>query len=105
MKFAPGAPVEISVRAHDGTATLTVHDRGMGISPGRQARIFDRFERGVSAEHFGGLGLGLYISRRIVEAHGGSIRVESQLGSGSTFTIELPLADPGQSVARPWNEA
>ena len=105
MKFAPGAPVEISVRAHDGTATLAVHDRGMGISPERQPRIFDRFERGVSAEHFGGLGLGLYISRRIVEAHGGSIRVDSQPDSGSTFTIELPLAEPRPTAARPWNEA
>jgi signal transduction histidine kinase len=53
-------------------------------------RVFLRFERGVSAQHYGGLGLGLYISRQIVEAHQGTVRVESELDKGSTFIVELP---------------
>jgi signal transduction histidine kinase len=54
------------------------------------SKIFGRFERGVSAEHYPGLGLGLYISRHIVEAHGGTISVSSRPGAGSRFIIELP---------------
>ncbi len=94
MKFGAGKPVEIAIAAERGLARLIVRDRGIGIHTTLQARIFDRFERAVSSEHYGGLGLGLYISRRIVEAHGGSIRVESELEVGSTFTVELPCAGP-----------
>src|SRR6266540_1248206 len=94
MKFGPGKAVEASISVEDGVARLAVTDRGIGISPDRQARVFQRFERAAPAEHYGGLGLGLYISRRIVEAHGGSIRVESEPGVGSTFTVELPRGGP-----------
>jgi predicted ATPase/signal transduction histidine kinase len=104
IKFAAGTTVEISMRALDCRARLEVRDRGIGISPERQRRIFDRFERGVSAEHFGGLGLGLYISRRIVEAHGGSIAVESEPGAGSTFTVDLPIRSPQQPAADRWED-
>jgi signal transduction histidine kinase len=55
-------------------------------------RIFDRFERVASAQNIGGLGLGLFISRQIVEAHGGTLRVESDVGQGATFVVELPIA-------------
>ncbi len=55
------------------------------------SRIFGRFERAASLRHFGGLGLGLYIARQIVEAHGGSITVTSAPAEGSTFTVNLPL--------------
>jgi signal transduction histidine kinase len=65
-------------------------DRGIGIPPEDQARVFGRFERAVGAQNFGGLGLGLYIARHIVEAHGGEIRVESAPGAGTTFTVVLP---------------
>ncbi|HVK71656.1 MAG TPA: ATP-binding protein, partial [Polyangium sp.] len=58
--------------------------------PEQQARIFERFGRAVSVRHYGGLGLGLYICRKIAEAHGGSIRVESGPGIGSTFVLDLP---------------
>ncbi len=75
-------------------ARLTVRDHGPGIPPERQAAIFDRFARAVSADHYGGLGLGLSISRRIVEAHGGTIQVVSQPGQGATFVVELPCAGP-----------
>ncbi|WP_437581669.1 sensor histidine kinase [Sorangium sp. So ce887] len=94
IKFGAGKPVEISVGEEAGTARLSVKDLGIGIDPARQEQIFERFERAVSDRHYGGLGLGLYISRRIVEAHGGSIHVESALGAGATFLVELPCAGP-----------
>jgi len=65
----------------------------------KMARIFDRFERAVSTRHYGGLGLGLYVSRRIVEAHGGTIRVASRPGDGATFTVELPRSLAGVAAA------
>ena len=66
-------------------------DGGIGIAVDSQARIFRRFERAVSLRQFGGLGLGLYISRQIAEAHGGTIQVESAPDQGATFTVALPL--------------
>jgi len=95
MKFGRGKPVEIALGAEGALASLGIRDHGIGISPEFRPRLFGRFERGVSAEHYGGLGLGLYICRRIIEAHSGSIRVESQLGAGAAFTVELPRAGPG----------
>ncbi|WP_437978982.1 AAA family ATPase [Sorangium sp. So ce295] len=94
IKFGAGNPVEISLGEEAGTARLSVRDHGIGIDPARQGQIFERFERAVSDRHYGGLGLGLYISRRIAEAHGGSIHVESALGAGATFVVELPRAGP-----------
>ncbi|AUX31384.1 MULTISPECIES: ATP-binding protein [Sorangium] len=91
IKYGRGKPIEISVAAEGEMAKLVVADRGIGIDPSRVPYIFERFERGVSAQHYGGLGLGLYISRRIVIAHGGSIRVESELGAGAAFIVDLPL--------------
>ncbi|RYG29056.1 ATP-binding protein [bacterium] len=70
---------------------LTVEDEGMWIAPEARERIFDRFERAIGSSNISGLGLGLYITREIVEAHRGSIRVESELGQGSCFIVELPL--------------
>jgi PAS domain S-box-containing protein len=90
VKFGEGRPIAVAVDADDGSARLTVADQGIGIAPEHHERVFARFERAVPAQHFGGLGLGLYIARAIVEAHGGSIRLTSAPGSGSTFTVELP---------------
>jgi signal transduction histidine kinase len=73
------------------TVRLSVRDHGIGIAPHDAARIFERFERAVSVRHYGGLGLGLFIVRQIVDAHGGRIHLESQPGAGATFTVELPL--------------
>jgi signal transduction histidine kinase len=92
IKFAPGHPIEIVVTQEDAHAMLSLTDHGIGIDPARVGNIFDRFVRGVSASHYGGLGLGLFISRQIVERHGGTISVHSQLGAGSTFTVQLPIS-------------
>ncbi|WP_437974225.1 ATP-binding sensor histidine kinase [Sorangium sp. So ce295] len=94
IKFGTGKPIEIAVGAERGMAQLAVRDHGIGIAPEQRDRIFGRFERAVSERHYGGLGLGLYISRRIVEDHGGSIRCESRPGAGATFIVELPCAEP-----------
>jgi len=90
-KFGAGKPIAVRIARLESHVRLSVTDHGIGVEPSLQARIFDPFERAVSAKHYGGLGLGLYICRRIVEAHGGSIRVESRPDSGATFVVELPL--------------
>jgi PAS domain S-box-containing protein len=90
IKYGAGKPIHIRLAATAERVTLTVQDQGIGIAPEHQARIFERFERAVSERNYGGLGLGLYITRTIVEALGGSIRVQSQPGQGATFTVELP---------------
>ncbi|MDI3290155.1 MASE1 domain-containing protein [Polyangium sp. 15x6] len=100
IKFGSGRPIEIWVGEADGMARLTVRDHGIGIPPDRLPYIFERFERAVSSRAYAGLGLGLYIVRSIVEALGGSIRVESTVGSGTMFTVELPRAGPPRSAGK-----
>jgi PAS domain S-box-containing protein len=96
MKYGAGNPVHVRCRAERGRAMMSVEDEGIGISPEDQQRIFGRFERAASVRHYGGFGLGLYILREIVEAHGGNVSVESQPGQGARFTVTLPLLDaPG----------
>lgn len=90
-KYGAGKPIEIIVRKRPPVAQLIVKDHGIGISKEDQQRIFDRFERAVSARHFGGLGLGLYIANQIVKLHGGSIVVESTPGQGAEFSVQLPM--------------
>jgi PAS domain S-box-containing protein len=90
LKFGAREPIEIVVTAVDARARLVVQDHGIGINPEDVDRVFERFERTVSARRFGGMGLGLYIVRQIVEGHGGTIRVESEPGAGSVFTVDLP---------------
>jgi len=91
IKFGAGEPVEIGVApAGDGSVQITVRDRGVGISPDDQARIFERFERVISARPQGGFGLGLWITRQLVEALGGAILIASAPGEGSTFAVTLP---------------
>ncbi len=101
LKYGVGKPVEIHVASRGGQAHWSIRDQGIGIAPEDLERIFGRFERAVSTRQYGGLGLGLYISREIVRAHGGDIRVESQPGQGSRFTAELPLAPVEASRGRP----
>ena len=90
-KYAPGKPVDVAVRVVGDRALLEVRDRGIGIPAKDQSRIFDRFERLFSERTYGGFGLGLWICRQIVEAHGGAIEVESVAGEGATFRVSLPL--------------
>jgi len=94
LKYGAGRPIHVVVEQDTARARLCIRDGGIGISPEQQARIFQRFERAVPEQHYGGFGLGLWIVHQIVDAHGGLVRVESQVGEGSTFTVELPL-DPG----------
>jgi PAS domain S-box-containing protein len=89
IKFGEGKPITVAVREHQGCTTLKVKDHGIGMDPETLGRIFNPFERGVSVRNYGGLGLGLYIARRIVEGLGGVVEVDSTPGQGSTFTVEL----------------
>jgi signal transduction histidine kinase len=92
IKYGAGAPVRITVDKDATNARIVVRDHGIGVAASERGRIFERFERAVSAKHYGGLGLGLYIVRRIVDAHGGSVTVESTTpGTGAQFIVELPL--------------
>jgi signal transduction histidine kinase len=90
VKYGAGAPIEVALEIDDGAVALSVRDHGIGISVSDQQRIFDRFERAVSERHHGGLGLGLWVTRHMAEAMGGSVRVESVPGAGSTFVVTLP---------------
>jgi signal transduction histidine kinase len=90
LKFGAEKPVELRIVGDGGDAVIEVEDHGIGIAPGDVDRIFDQFERAVSSRHFGGLGLGLYVTRRLVEEHGGSIMAASRPGAGSVFTVRLP---------------
>jgi signal transduction histidine kinase len=95
IKYGEGRPVRITVSRDPlrGEARLAVEDQGIGIAPEDQQRLFNIFERAANARSRGGLGLGLYIARQIVEAHDGRISVESAPGRGSRFTITLPQGE------------
>jgi PAS domain S-box-containing protein len=94
LKYGSGKPVHVTVDEHDRAAWLVVRDQGVGISPESQARIFERFERAANARPAAGLGLGLWIAKQMVDAHGGHITVVSAPGEGSTFTVTLPRTRP-----------
>jgi signal transduction histidine kinase len=90
IKFGAGLPIIVEVDGDTERARLVVRDGGQGIPPDEQQLIFERFERATNVRRQPGLGLGLWISKRIVDALGGSISVESQPGAGSVFAVELP---------------
>jgi signal transduction histidine kinase len=92
MKYASGSALEITQTADEDYAYISVKDHGVGIPPEYIDRVFERFYR-VPSDNISvrGTGLGLFISRRIVEAHHGEITVQSELGEGTTFNIKLPL--------------
>jgi signal transduction histidine kinase len=93
IKFTPaGGRIEITAKPHsEGMVCIAVSDTGPGIAPDQLPRVFGRFWQGGHKDRLG-IGLGLAISKGIVEAHGGEIRVESTLGEGTTFSFTLPAA-------------
>lgn len=94
IKYGEKRPVEIEVGPAQGGAQLRVRDHGIGIPASSRERLFERFARGDNAAAFGGLGLGLWLTRKLIEAHGGRIAVDSAQGQGSTFTVTLPAPRP-----------
>jgi signal transduction histidine kinase len=94
IKYGRGNPVEVSVGSAEGSAWLSVRDHGIGISPADQSRIFQQYERAIGARQFRGTGLGLWVCQRLVAAMHGEIRLWSELGKGSQFTVTLPLHPP-----------
>jgi PAS domain S-box-containing protein len=90
VKYGNGQPIDITATGDADSVTLAVVDRGIGIARDDLPRIFAPFERAAPVEHFAGLGLGLYITKGIVEAHGGTISATSEPGGGSTFEVRLP---------------
>jgi signal transduction histidine kinase len=92
IKYGLRNPITGSVSVDDKKACVAVQDQGVGIAPGDSERIFDRFERAVSQSNTDGLGLGLWITKRVVEAHGGRITAEGRPSQGAVFTIHLPLS-------------
>jgi PAS domain S-box-containing protein len=99
MKYGKGRPVDMMVSTDGTTAKLVVRDQGVGVAPEDQERLFERFERVRLDRGITGYGVGLWIVRRVVEAHGGSVSVESRLGEGASFIVQLPMS--GQTHGQP----
>lgn len=91
IRYGEGRPVTVSLARHGDAAQLVVRDQGIGIAPEHQSRIFEQFYRIDEAPGAHGVGLGLFISRHFVEAHGGAIEVQSALGEGARFIVTLPI--------------
>jgi signal transduction histidine kinase len=91
IKYGAGRPVGIHLEEREEQAAVLVRDQGIGVAPEDQARIFGRFERATATRQSESLGLGLYIAKEIVTAHGGTITVISEPGKGATFQVLLPL--------------
>jgi PAS domain S-box-containing protein len=98
MVYGEQRPIKVMVSDRGGKALLVVKDNGIGIPQGKITQIFERFERAVSAKSYGGLGLGLFIVKQIVKAHGGDVTARSKLGRGARFTVVLPKKFSGSSV-------
>ncbi|MCW2925515.1 MAG: hypothetical protein JWM98_2919, partial [Thermoleophilia bacterium] len=97
-RFTPeGGEIRVDMGMEDGAVRIGVHDSGVGISPAEQKQLFTKFYVSPGANGISGSGLGLYISKGLVDAMGGRIWVSSRLGEGSTFTVELPVGQTGDS--------
>ncbi|RYZ43540.1 MAG: response regulator [Myxococcaceae bacterium] len=90
LKYAPGTPLEVRLEEHGDHVRLEVRDEGPGVPEAQRASIFDRFDRGIASRNAGGLGLGLFISKQIVVAHGGAVSVEEGPDGGARFVVLLP---------------
>lgn len=91
VKYAEGKPIKLELKVNEESVTFTISDEGPGIPYNKQPTIFERFERAADSRKISGLGLGLYVSRQIVEAHKGQITLESRPGKGAKFTVILPV--------------
>jgi signal transduction histidine kinase len=90
IKYGGGQPIQVAVADDADNVRLSVRDRGIGIEPEHLERIFGRFERAAPVQNYAGLGLGLYVARQIMIAHGGSLDVSSRPGAGAVFTATFP---------------
>jgi two-component system sensor histidine kinase KdpD len=90
----PRSPIEIGAAATSERVIVTIADHGSGLPPGREAAIFQKFERGRNESATPGVGLGLEICRAILQTHGGTICGETRSGGGARFTFELPRGEP-----------
>ncbi|MDQ3364940.1 MAG: PAS domain-containing sensor histidine kinase [Myxococcota bacterium] len=90
VKYGRGRPIHVTGTVEEAAVHIEVRDQGIGIAPADAARIFGKFERAVPPA-YGGLGLGLYITRQLIHAHGGEITLASQPGEGSAFRVTLPI--------------
>ncbi|HYU16432.1 MAG TPA: HAMP domain-containing sensor histidine kinase [Candidatus Acidoferrum sp.] len=100
IRYGAGGAIDVQVKGTGLTAVLTVRDHGPGIAADLQARIFDRFERAGPRPQRGGLGLGLWIARRLCEAMRGTITLESEPGRGAAFVVTLPRGQTEPDVLR-----
>jgi PAS domain S-box-containing protein len=91
IKYGGQKPIVISASINDNHAVIAIRDAGIGIAPENLERIFERFERANTRSSNAGLGMGLWITQQIIQAHGGTIVAQSELGKGSTFVVRLPL--------------
>lgn len=91
LRYGGGKPIDVRLEQLHGAAAIRVTDHGIGIAPEDRARVFEQFVRVGDRHRTPGLGLGLYITKQLVEAHGGTISVDSTVGEGSTFTVALPM--------------
>jgi signal transduction histidine kinase len=106
VKFSPnGGPIDVDVSTTPDPSAdlirLTVTDAGIGIEPGHREQVFERFSQAGAGDQVAGLGLGLYLSRRIVELHGGRIRVEAPAAGGTRLVVTFPLGLPRRSLGEP----
>jgi signal transduction histidine kinase len=100
IKYSPdGGAIDVTLTSAADSTRLEVRDHGIGIPPERRARLFDRFYQAHGEGHFGGLGLGLFISRQIVELHGGSLEADFPADGGTSFRVSLPQQDSHKLAA------
>ena len=100
LRYGAGKPVTISLLAQEAAARLEISDGGVGIAPEHHERIFERFQR-VPGTAAAGFGVGLWVSRELARAMSGDVTVTSAPGRGSTFTLHLPMTQPGSAHAVP----
>jgi len=105
IKYGEGSPIEVESKSQKDIAKVVVTDHGIGIDPEQQKLIFEKFKRGTKNGKYQGLGVGLFIVKQIIEAHGGKVGVKSKLGVGSVFTIEMPIFKNNLPIVDPKRES